>query len=244
MTKQIGIRTEQSDVVLVMTVADDSISTRDRVLVETDTGTEVADVVIGNVANSQLPFPGRVQRVVRRLNSRDEKWLENLREREKEALRFARRKARALGLEMKVSLVRMDFDGDRGTFYFTAPNRVDFRELVRLLAREFRIRVEMRQIGVRDEAALVGGLGPCGKTLCCSQHMGDFPPINVKMAREQGIEPNSSSSTGMCGRLKCCLRHEQDAYGEGGKKGGCGGCGSKSQASDGPVRIPVPASGQ
>ncbi|MFB6259606.1 MAG: stage 0 sporulation family protein [Thiohalorhabdaceae bacterium] len=242
MTKQIGIRTEQSDAVLVMTVDDDSITARDRVLVETDTGIEVADVVIGEVADSHLPFPGRVQRVIRRLTGRDEKWLESLREREKEALRFARRKARALGLEMKVSLVRMDFDGSRGTFYFTAPQRVDFRELVRILAREFQIRVEMRQIGVRDEAALLGGLGPCGKTLCCSEHMGEFPPINVKMAREQGIEPNSSSSTGMCGRLKCCLRHEHDGYAEGGKSVGCGGCGSKSQGNEGPARIPVPAS--
>jgi cell fate regulator YaaT (PSP1 superfamily) len=141
---------------------------------------------------------------------------------------------------MKVSLVRLDFDGNRGTFYFTAPHRVDFRELVRILAREFHIRVEMRQIGVRDEAALVGGLGPCGKTLCCSQHMADFPPVNVRMAREQGVEPNSSSSTGMCGRLKCCLRHEYD---EGGGKGGCGGCGSKGKADDGPARIPVPRTG-
>ncbi|MEF8793542.1 PSP1 domain-containing protein [Thiohalorhabdus sp.] len=240
MTKQIGIRTENSDAVFVMTVEDDSINARDRVLVETDTGTEVADVVIGEVANSHLPFPGRVQRVVRRLTSRDEQWRESLRAREKEALRFARRKARALELEMKVSLVRLDFDGSRGTFYFTAPHRVDFRELVRILAREFHIRVEMRQIGVRDEAALVGGLGPCGKTLCCSEHMSEFPPINVKMAREQGIEPNSSSSTGMCGRLKCCLRHEQDGYGGDGKSDGCGGCGSRG--NDGPARIPVPAS--
>lgn len=243
MSKQIGIRTERSDAVFVMSVDDDAISARDRVLVETDDGQEVADVVIGRVEQGQHPFPGRVQRVVRRLTSRDEDWLESLRQREKEALRFARRKARALGLEMKVSLVRLNFDGNRGTFYFTAPHRVDFRELVRILAREFHIRVEMRQIGVRDEAALVGGLGPCGKTLCCSQHMADFPPVNVRMAREQGIEPNSSSSTGMCGRLKCCLRHEYDDAG--GSEGGCGGCGSKGKAADdGPARIPVPRTGQ
>jgi cell fate regulator YaaT (PSP1 superfamily) len=243
MSKQIGIRTEQSDVVVVMPVEDDSIGARDRVLVETDAGTEVADVVIGSVDSGQRPFPGRVRRVIRRLTSRDEDWLASLREREKEALRFARRKARALGLDMKVSLVRMDFDGNRGTFYFTAPQRVDFRELVRILARQFHIRVEMRQIGVRDEAALVGGLGPCGKTLCCSQHMADFPPVNVRMAREQGVEPNSSSATGMCGRLKCCLRHES-GDGDGGGKGGCGGCGSQTKGGDGPARIPVPASWQ
>ncbi|HKJ70419.1 MAG TPA: regulatory iron-sulfur-containing complex subunit RicT [Gammaproteobacteria bacterium] len=244
MSKQIGIRTEHSDAVLVMPVDDDSLSARDRVLVETDSGTEVADVVIGTVEEGHRPFPGRVQRVVRRLTSRDQAWLESLREREKAALRFARRKARALGLEMKVAKVALDFDGNRGTFYFTAPQRVDFRELVRILAREFHIRVEMRQIGVRDEAALVGGLGPCGKTLCCSQHMEEFPPVNVRMAREQGIEPNSSSATGMCGRLKCCLRHEtgNGDGGGGGGKGGCGGCGSKGKPADGPARIPVPAS--
>jgi cell fate regulator YaaT (PSP1 superfamily) len=101
----------------------------------------------------------------------------------------------------------------------------------------------MRQIGVRDEAALVGGLGPCGKTLCCSNHMGEFPPINVKMAREQGIEPNSSSATGMCGRLKCCLRHEHAGYEDGQAQSGCGGCGSKkAQGDSGPARIPVPRS--
>ncbi|MFP4561001.1 MAG: stage 0 sporulation family protein [Thiohalorhabdus sp.] len=226
MAKQIGVKSQFSDGVFVLPVDDESISPRNRVLVETDSGTEVADVVIGQVEESQLPFPGRLKRVLRRLSSRDEAWLATLEEREREALRYARRKARALELEMKVSKVRMEFDGDRGTFYFTAPHRVDFRELVRILARKFHIRVEMRQIGVRDEAALVGGLGPCGKTLCCAGHMEGFPPINVKMAREQGIEPNSNSSTGMCGRLKCCLRFEHDSAEEG-KGGGCGGCGAK-----------------
>jgi len=232
MSKQIGIKTPQSDGVFVLPVEDDHIHARDRVLVESDTGTEVADVVIGRVEESQLPFPGRIKRVLRRLSSQDEQWLATLREREKEALRFARRKVRALDLEMKISQVAMDFDGERGTFYFTAPQRVDFRELVRILARKFHIRVEMRQIGVRDEAALLGGLGPCGQSLCCSAHMEAFPPINVKMAREQGIEPNSSSSTGMCGRLKCCLRFEYEDYagGEGAK--GCGGCASKKQSAE------------
>lgn len=236
MGKQIGIRTERSDAVFVMPVDDDSIQARDRVLVETEAGTEVADVVIGRVAESQLPFPGRVQRVLRRLTGRDQEWLDTLRAREKEALRFTRRKARALGLDMKVSKVALDFDGNRGTFYFTAPQRVDFRELVRILARQFHIRVEMRQIGVRDEAALVGGLGPCAKTLCCSQHMGEFPPVNVKMARDQGIEPSSSSATGLCGRLKCCLRYESDGA-------GCNGSGGSGARSGGDAAtIPVPPS--
>ncbi len=238
MTKQIGIQTEQSDGVFVLSVEDDSITTRDRVLVKSDRGTEVARVVIGRLREGQLPFPGRVKEVVRRLTRQDEDWLTSLREKEREALHFARQQARSLGLEMKVSLVRMDFDGERGTFFFTAPQRVDFRELVRILARRFRIRVEMRQIGVRDEAALVGGLGPCGKILCCAEHMQGFPPINVKMAREQGIEPNSNSSTGMCGRLKCCLRFEYAANGEDKPGGGCGGClppaGSEEDGTQGP----------
>ena len=236
MSKQIGIKTPQSDGVFVLPVEDEHIHVRDRVLVESDSGTEVANVVIGRVEDSQLPFPGRIKRVIRRLSSKDEHWLATLREREKEALRYARRKARALDLDMKVSQVSMDFDGERGTFYFTAPQRVDFRELVRILARKFHIRVEMRQIGVRDEAAQLGGLGPCGQNLCCSSHMEAFPPINVKMAREQGIEPNSSSSTGMCGRLKCCLRFEYDGYAEGEStegRSGCGGCASKKKQSEG-----------
>ncbi|HKJ89044.1 MAG TPA: regulatory iron-sulfur-containing complex subunit RicT [Gammaproteobacteria bacterium] len=234
MGKQIGIKTQFSDGVFVLPVEDETISTRDRVLVESDTGSEVADVVIGQVEGSQLPFPGRVKRILRRLGSQDEQWLATLQDREREAMRYARRKARALGLEMKVSKVSMDFDGERGTFYFTAPQRVDFRELVRILARKFHIRVEMRQIGVRDEAALVSGLGPCGKTLCCGGHMEGFPPINVKMARDQGVEPNSSSATGMCGRLKCCLRFEYEGYTEeSGKAGGCGGCSAKKAKKGG-----------
>lgn len=223
MSKQIGVKTDQSDGVFVLPVEDESLSTRDRVLVETDRDIEVAHVVISRVGDSQLPFPGRLKRVVRRMTQQDEDWLTSLQEKEREALQYARQQARSLGLDMKLSRVRMDFDGERGTFFFTAPQRVDFRELVRILARRFRIRVEMRQIGVRDEAALIGGLGPCGKVLCCTEHMQEFPPINVKMAREQGLEPNSNSSTGMCGRLKCCLRFEHGSAGDGAGGADCGG---------------------
>lgn len=221
MSKCIGVKTEHSDGIFVLETDEEATGTGDEVLVETDQGQEVARVVIGEVAGSQMPFPGRIRRVVRRLTGSELDRIAELRQRETEALHYCRQKARELGLEMKVSRVRLDLEGSRGTFYFTAPQRVDFRELVRTLARRYRIRVEMRQIGVRDEAQLVGGLGPCGNELCCSSFMTDFPPVNVRMAREQGIEPNSNSTTGMCGRLKCCLRHEYGA--EEGAAGGCGG---------------------
>ena len=223
MGKRIGIQTEHSDGVGVLVVEDDAIHAGERLLVQGENGTEVARVLIGQVTTDHLPDADRVERVVRRLSARDEDWLGSLHQREEEALRFAREQVRELDLAMKISAVSLDFDGQRGTFYFTAPQRVDFRQLVRVLAQRFKIRVEMRQIGVRDEGALLGGLGPCGNDLCCSQHMHDFPPVNVRMAREQGVEPNSNSATGMCGRLKCCLRFEfEEEAGEGG--GAVSGC--------------------
>lgn len=235
MSKRIGVRTEHSDGIFVLPTDEEATGAGDEVLVETDQGQEVARVVIGEVGGTQLPFPGRIRRVLRRLSEADRARIADLRQRETEALHFCREKARELGLEMKVSRVRLDLEGSRGTFYFTAPQRVDFRELVRVLARRYRIRVEMRQIGVRDEAQLVGGLGPCGNELCCSGFMTDFPPVNVRMAREQGIEPNSNSTTGLCGRLKCCLRHEYGVE-EGSEAPSCGKAGGDGRyALSGPA---------
>jgi cell fate regulator YaaT (PSP1 superfamily) len=237
MSKCIGVKTEQSDGIFVLETDEEATGAGDQVLVETDQGQEVARVVIGELGGTQLPFPGRIRRLVRRLSEADRERIAELRQRETEALHFCRQKARELGLAMKVSRVRLDLEGSRGTFYFTAPQRVDFRELVRILARRYRIRVEMRQIGVRDEAQLVGGLGPCGNELCCSSFMTEFPPVNVRMAREQGIEPNSNSTTGMCGRLKCCLRHEYGAE-EGSEAMPCGSGGGEGRY---PLSGPDPA---
>jgi cell fate regulator YaaT (PSP1 superfamily) len=146
--------------------------------------------------------------------------------REREAHQYCGMKIRELGLTMKLTKVEQAFDGSRIIFYYTAEERVDFRELVRELAGHFRMRIEMRQIGVRDEAKMLGGYGPCGQPLCCSTWLTSFDPVTIKMAKQQNLSLNPSRLSGMCGRLKCCLRYEI-ANGKGVKHGGCadnGGC--------------------
>jgi len=153
---------------------------------------------------------------------------------EEEAYRFARLKIRARALAMKLTRVEQAFDGSRLLFYFTADTRVDFRELVRELAAEFRTRIEMRQIGVRDEAKALGGYGTCGRPLCCTTFLTSFEPVSIKMAKQQDLSLNPSKLSGLCGRLKCCLRYELpnaagQVHGGCGSEGGCNnpsGCGT------------------
>ena len=150
--------------------------------------------------------------------------------REQEAQRICLMKIRERGLEMKLARVEQLFDGSRLIFYYTAEGRVDFRELVRDLAAHFRVRIEMRQIGVRDEAKMLGGYGSCGRPLCCTTFLNTFEPVSIKMAKQQNLSLNPSKLSGMCGRLKCCLRYELP-NGKGVTHGGCadeGGCGSCS----------------
>ena len=159
--------------------------------------------------------------------------------REREAYRIATLKIRERGLGMKVTRVEQLFDGSRLVFYFTADGRVDFRELVRELAGEFRTRIEMRQIGVRDEAKMIGGYGTCGRPLCCTTFLTSFEPVSIKMAKQQDLSLNPSKLSGLCGRLKCCLRYELPnakgvAHGGCGSEGGCdnpSGCGSAAAAA-------------
>jgi cell fate regulator YaaT (PSP1 superfamily) len=148
--------------------------------------------------------------------------------REREAHRLCQLKIRERNLDMKLTRVEQLFDGSRLIFYFTAEGRVDFRDLVRDLAAQFRTRIEMRQIGVRDEAAMLGGYGSCGRPLCCTTWLTSFEPVSIKMAKQQGLSLNPSRLSGMCGRLKCCLRYELP-NGKGVTHGGCadeGGCGN------------------
>ena len=149
-------------------------------------------------------------------------------QREKDAQQICNMKIRERGLGMKLARVEQLFDGSRLLFYYTAEGRVDFRELVRDLAAHFRTRIEMRQIGVRDEARMLGGYGSCGRPLCCTTWLQSFAPISIKMAKQQNLSLNPSKLSGMCGRLKCCLRYELP-NGKGVKHGGCadeGGCGN------------------
>ena len=210
--------------------------TGDKVVVQTESGTAIGTVVrsVPQLEEKRRPLPDAPQRVVR-LATRDD-IVSRLKHqhRETEAFRIATLKVRERGLGMKLTKVEQAFDGSKLVFYFTADGRVDFRELVRELAAEFRTRIEMRQIGVRDEAKMIGGYGTCGRPLCCTTFLQSFEPISIKMAKQQDLSLNPSKLSGLCGRLKCCLRYElPNAKGK--VHGGCGsegdcdnpsGCGS------------------
>jgi cell fate regulator YaaT (PSP1 superfamily) len=193
----------------------------DAIVIRTEQGATLASVVptIGAVAaRRSLP----AQNVFVRQASDDDRALRQRQQRrEEEARRSALILIRQLKLAMKLSRVEQVFDGGRLIFYFTAEGRIDFRELVRLLAAEFRTRIEMRQIGVRDEARMIGGYGSCGRPLCCTSWLQSFDPVSIRMAKQQDLALNPSKLSGLCGRLKCCLRYElPNAKGE--LRGGCG----------------------
>jgi cell fate regulator YaaT (PSP1 superfamily) len=197
-------------------------------VVRTDTGPAIGEVVpIPRVVEERRqPSPEAGERVVRKATPEDIVSRLKHRHREEEARRIALMKIRERALPMKLARVEQLFDGSRLIFYFTAESRVDFRELVRELASEFRTRIEMRQIGVRDEAKIMGGYGSCGRPLCCTTWLQTFEPISIKMAKQQDLSLNPSRLSGLCGRLKCCLRYELP-NGKGVTHGGCageGGC--------------------
>jgi cell fate regulator YaaT (PSP1 superfamily) len=204
----------------------------DAVVVTTAEGPAVGTVVraIPSLAARKRATGEPPERVLRRATREDVMARLRHRQREQEAQRICLMKIRERGLAMKLARVEQVFDGSRLIFYYTAEGRVDFRELVRDLAAHFRARIEMRQIGVRDEAKMLGGYGPCGRPLCCTTWLQTFEPVSIKMAKQQKLSLNPSKLSGMCGRLKCCLRYELP-NGKGVKHGGCadeGGCGSCS----------------
>ena len=181
------------------------------VIVETESGTtfgHVASIPVVAPAPPDPPRPEAVQRVIRVASEEDVAVRRRHCQREREAYRVGLLKVRERGLAMKLTRVEQLYDGSRLIFYFTAEGRVDFRELVRELAAEFRSRIEMRQIGVRDEARMVGGYGSCGRPLCCASWLQSFEPVSIKMAKQQDLSLNPSKLSGLCGRLKCCLRYE------------------------------------
>ena len=213
----------------------------EQVVVQTDSGPAVGTAVrpIPQVALRRTPAEDSPNRFVRLATHDDIVTRTKHQRREKDAHRIAMLKIRERGLGMKLARVEQAFDGSRLVFYFTAESRVDFRELVRELASEFHTRIEMRQIGARDEAKLLGGYGTCGRPLCCTTFLTTFEPISIKMAKQQDLSLNPSKLSGLCGRLKCCLRYELpnakgQVHGGCGGEGGCdnptgcgsGGCGS------------------
>jgi cell fate regulator YaaT (PSP1 superfamily) len=194
----------------------------DDVVVESGEGQALGSVtrVPSELAARRVPADGSTNVVVRRAGHEDVVQRLKHQQRELEAHRIAQLKIRERGLTMKLTRVEYPFDGSRLIFYYTADARVDFRELVRDLAGHFHVRIEMRQIGVRDEAKMLGGYGPCGRPLCCTTWLTSFEPVSIKMAKQQQLSLNPSKLSGQCGRLKCCLRYELP-NGNGVKHGGC-----------------------
>ena len=183
-----------------------------RVVVETSRGVECGQVVLGirEVEDEKVTQPLRP--VLRIATEEDRKKEEENRSKEKEAYKICRQKIAERGLDMKLIQAEYTFDGKKLMFYFTADGRVDFRELVKDLASVFRMRIELRQIGVRDETRMLGGIGVCGRPLCCSSYLSEFAPVSIRMAKEQNLSLNPAKISGACGRLMCCLKNEQETY--------------------------------
>jgi len=197
----------------------------DTVIVEVERGLGRGTVVYGPREPDPKAKKRKLKKVIRKADSVDiERHGFNV-EREEEAYRICRERIEKKRLPMKLVRVEYLFDSSKAIFYFTSETRVDFRELVKDLASEFHTRIEMRQIGVRDEAKILGGLGPCGRELCCSSYMSDFEPVTIKMAKEQNLALNPAKISGVCGRLMCCLGYEHGIYKKGAQdKEECAGC--------------------
>lgn len=184
----------------------------DRVIVETDRGRSMASVATPPTQVPDELVPAAMKTILRKATPTDLEAAERNRGREKETHLFCQAKIAERNLDMKLVKVEYVFDGSKAIFYFTADGRIDFRDLVKDLAQQFHTRIEMKQIGVRDEAKIVGGLGICGRELCCSSFLRDFAPVSVKMAKEQNLALNPIKISGQCGRLLCCLGYEFDTY--------------------------------
>ncbi len=214
MVKVVGVRFKRAGKIYYFDPGDLEIQLNENVIVETARGVEFGLVVVPNteVPDDQIVAP--LKKVIRVADDDDKNHYEENSRREKEAFDICLQKISVHKLEMKLIDVEYTFDNNKVLFYFTADGRVDFRELVKDLASVFRTRIELRQIGVRDEAKMMGGLGVCGRVLCCNAFLGDFQPVSIKMAKEQGLSLNPTKISGACGRLMCCLKYEQDAYEE------------------------------
>ncbi len=184
----------------------------EKVVVETTQGEEIAEVVVPNRMIEEEKLTSPLKKVLRLASSRDLKHAEECRKKEKEAFELCNKKIKEHKLDMTLTDVEYKFDNSKILFYFTADGRVDFRDLVKDLAAVYKTRIELRQIGVRDEVKRIGGNGVCGRELCCCSFLRDFETVSIKMAKEQNISLNPSKISGNCGRLMCCLKYEQEVY--------------------------------
>ena len=214
MTRVIGVRFRNVGKIYYFSPKDLEIHTGDHVIVETARGVEYGHVVLAprDVEDEKVIQP--LKEVIRIANPQDDKKEEINRKKEKEAFQVCLKKIREHSLEMKLIDVEYTFDNNKILFYFTADGRIDFRELVKDLAAIFKTRIELRQIGVRDETKILGGLGICGRPLCCHTYLSEFVPVSIKMAKEQNLSLNPTKISGVCGRLMCCLKNEEETYEE------------------------------
>ena len=212
MIEVIGVRFKNTGKVYYFDPDGKTLSKGDRVIVETARGVECGEVTMANQNLQEDNVHHPLKKMVRKATEADLKKVNENEKKEADAFAVCVKKIEAHKLDMKLVSVEYTFDGNKILFYFTADGRVDFRDLVKDLASVFRTRIELRQIGVRDEAKMLGGLGICGKPFCCSTFLGDFQPVSIKMAKEQGLSLNPVKISGTCGRLMCCLKYEQVAY--------------------------------
>lgn len=212
MTKVIGVRFRNAGKIYYFAPGKMEIKPGDHVIVETARGIEYGYVVLGNrdVEDGKVIQP--LKAVIRMASPEDEEREMSNRKKEKDAFKLCQEKIRKHELDMKLIDVEYTFDNNKVLFYFTADGRIDFRDLVKELASVFKTRIELRQVGVRDETKIVGGIGVCGRALCCHSYLSEFIPVSIKMAKEQNLSLNPTKISGVCGRLMCCLKNEEETY--------------------------------
>lgn len=212
MRRVIGARFKSVGKVYYFSCEEFDVNVGDSVIVETSRGTEYGKCVVAPKFIDKNSLSSPLKKCIRIANDEDKRIYEENKENEKIAFKIAQDKIKEFNLGMNLIEVEYTFDKNKIIFYFIAEGRVDFRELVKTLASIFKTRIELRQIGVRDEAKSIGGIGACGRSLCCSTFLGDFTSVSIKMAKEQNLSLNPNKISGMCGRLMCCLKYEQDTY--------------------------------
>lgn len=208
----VGVRFKKAGKVYYFDPGDLELGVDDDVIVETARGIEYGEVVTGSADVPEEEVVAPLKKVLRKATDEDRRQLRENRDKETRAYHIGLEKINVHGLPMKLVGVEQTFDGNKIIFYFTAEGRIDFRDLVKDLAAVFRTRIELRQIGVRDEAKMMGGLGCCGRELCCSTWLADFASVSIRMAKDQNLSLNPTKISGICGRLMCCLKYENDTY--------------------------------
>ena len=212
MVRIVGIKFKDAGKLYYFSPGGHKVDVGDNVIVETARGLEFGKVTLAETEVNESEIVAPLKSIIRIANEKDKKKHEENLAKKEEAMRLCQEKVDAHGLEMKLIDVEYTFDNSKVVFYFTADGRVDFRELVKDLASVFRMRIELRQIGVRDEAKMLGGVGNCGRGLCCNTWLSDFEPVSIKMAKVQNLSLNPSKISGICGRLMCCLKFENEVY--------------------------------